>query len=282
MKRRSLLSVALLGGSAAALLPDSVWAAAVPPRIAGAPTDTAQLRSIIDTYLSARAQRVTRAGTTVVNGATRAMTPALSRKVAADAERLDAVRLALVDMHGGYVSAATRTIIDGVSMTATTATVRATEVTQLYFAAAKAGNPDHAAYRAEHEFVFSGGAAGWLLAEATYLPRNAYSVPVTQFVDELPQQVRDQFAPTAGAVPVSNRPTSSVRRSGRPDPKVIGAGGAQPMTGYNYQAMVDYARSWALVSRVVSGFVVWVRDNEACLLPRRWRFALGTGLVYAL
>lgn len=36
-----------------------------------------------------------------------------------------------------------------------------------------------------------------------------------------------------------------------------------------------------LVSRVVSGFAVEVRDNKTSLLPCRWCFARGMGLVYA-
>jgi hypothetical protein len=33
------------------------------------------------------------------------------------------------------------------------------------------------------------------------------------------------------------------------------------------------------VSRVVSDFAVWVRDNEACLLLRHWSCDLVMGLV---
>jgi hypothetical protein len=36
-----------------------------------------------------------------------------------------------------------------------------------------------------------------------------------------------------------------------------------------------------LVLRVVSDLVVWVRDNVACLLRRRWCFARVMGLVFA-
>lgn len=212
-------------GAAAMLLPTPASASQVGPSA----SDLADFRRLASGYLGDRARRVTAIRPSASQLPGLRLSAGHLRSYRADVERLDQVRDTLDTMHGGYVKSSTVVTVEGVKVDGLVATMRATEQTDLYFVDTSAGVAS-TAYRASHGLTMHRSASGWLLGESAYQAGGVASLPVTQF---------DDRAVFFAELTAAER--ASMAR--RPDAKNVGA--LAPSAGYNYQAMVNYARAWA-------------------------------------
>ncbi|MFB9236309.1 amidase domain-containing protein [Plantactinospora siamensis] len=214
----------------------------------GEPADLRQLQAIATAYFADRASRVTAAGPLATPIPQVAAQAALSRT---HGDRLAAVRAQLNHLHGGYRRAATSIQVGSVDTQGSRLIARVTEQTDLYYAVVAPGDVDHMTYWVDHELELHRTGSTWRLARAQYLPANPFSTPATQFEDELPADMRQlnarraAGAATAGTAS-SRRPTSNVRAAGAPSQvKFVDSGPVTLSGGYDYTAMVNYARAWA-------------------------------------
>ncbi|MET7402227.1 amidase domain-containing protein [Dactylosporangium sp. NPDC005572] len=236
MRRRSVISAALLGGAAVVAGPGRAGAAAPGPSDAGA---AARVRELATAYLADRASRITAAGPLGVTAATPAQASALSTA----ADRLDGVRHWLNDVHGGYRRASTSVAVSRFTAERTRVVATVREQTDLYYTDVAPGAVTHMTYWADHEVDLRRDGSRWLLAGASYLPADPFSTPATQFADELPADLRALNDRRAA------RSLTAVEPAGKPSagPAVAKAAGSGvvALAGYNYTAMVNYARAWA-------------------------------------
>jgi Putative amidase domain len=159
-----------------------------------------------------------------------------------EADRLDTTRSTLANLHGGYRKSESAVTVTSVTPTASGATVRLNEATSLFFTRSGPGSPDRTSYWVDHELVFARQGSGWALADTTCLVSHPISLPVTQFADQVPG-VRDFTSSNQPAAAGKPKPRRSTAAGPRPGP---GSRTKQPIAaGYDYLAMVLYARAWA-------------------------------------
>lgn len=267
MRRRDLLSAAVIGG-AAVLLPSQAHAAG----------DDQGFNDIATRYLADRAGRVTsdRSGSAPADGL---VTGAQRSLFAGNADRLEFVRGRLADLHGGYSRSATTARIDQATVTGSLARLKVTERTKLFFVD-RSADVDHTAYEASHELELHRSGGKWLIGSATYLPADPYSTPVTQFTDELPARMQEARAAGSAKVAPGRKTSSSEPLATRyVETKAGTSGGVSTMAGYNYTAMVNYARAWAF--GVNTAYPTYAPDRDCtnftsqCLHQGGWQLVTG-------
>lgn len=195
-----------------------------------------QLTLLVQQYLADRAARVTAARPAPNRAAALSLTSDLLRDYRGDADRLDGVRDQAAALHSGYTRARTTAELTDVAVHGSTATARAVEHTALYFARNAPGSPASTRYRSAHQVIFNQVNGAWALAGCRYLPTNAYSRPLTQFPESIPESMRPRVVPNA--VPQAGRRPAKADPSGR-QPAAKSADG-----GYDYNAMISYAEKW--------------------------------------
>ena len=238
MKRRSVLGAGALG-AVGLVLPGAAAAVAAP---AGAAAVSGEIEAVLQAYFGERASWVTAAP---AKSAGRTAIGALRQSAEATADRLAGVRARLDSLHGGYRRATAAVHVSDLVVEGGRATATVTEQTDLVFNVP--GSSDRQTYWADHRVELHTSGGQWYVAEAAYQWRNVFSVPVTQFEDELDlafQTEKARYAEKAarGGSPAANRqPSSTAVTSTLPRERSSDA----VALAYNYTAMVNYARSWA-------------------------------------
>ncbi|MEU4216447.1 amidase domain-containing protein [Actinoplanes sp. NPDC026623] len=195
-------------------------------------------------YFADRAGRITAAG---AHGDAVPATTALSAAQRVTADRLDTVRRQLNALHGGYRKAASTVTVDRVRVDGSRVLARVTEQTDLAYAVVAPGDVDHMTYWAEHDLEFRSSGSRLVLAGAKYRPANPFSTPATQFADELPADLRALDATRARNARTAVPPAGKAPSANTPGPSgaVVPKRTVASLAGYDYTAMVNYARAWA-------------------------------------
>jgi putative amidase-like protein len=240
MKRRQLLvATSLAGAAAAAGVPRAAFAAGKDAVDLSA-ADLAEIKGVVQQYLQARADAVTRPGSKMSAGWLQERTTAgLTATVSYDFDRLGHTRELVTNIHGGYSGAATVVDIVGAEAVGGDVALDVSERTKIFYAVRSGADADAYQQRLDHRMVVRKEGGRWRLAEAHFLAGSGVP-PLTQFDGYLSAAAPSGVAPAGVARRATKR--SLVKRAGTVS-KSSPSGAVS--AAYNYTAMANYAVQWA-------------------------------------
>ena len=249
--RTSRVRIGAAATAGAILVSLTVQAQAV---AAGAPAslDKITVGAAAEAYITNRVDRVVDPDTmiTAVEAVSDAGSVALDAAFAARSAEVNASiaerMRSLADLGVAYDRRSVDVVVTDIRQNGGTTTARIEESTELGFASPEPGAPASTAYQASREFTFVERSGAWILTDMILLTDGV--PPLIDGAEAVAEPV--PAVKGASSVPAGTVAEVSLARPPSPDPqgglpKVAGEGGTSTVQ-YNYQAMIDYARYWAL------------------------------------